>query len=230
MQACWYGNDYGDTDYIHTPLSNENSTAAVAYSSQVGMHIWYASDESTFKQLGWRSGDDQWSHQDTFENKNGHAGVGCYSWGPGTVTYVMMVNEENTAEIYWRDTNTNLTATDAHPINEWVKSDVSIPHTNPSTSLGYTNYFYLQLEDNTINAYNISWAAEKTAISAGSQFVVGDQPGLSGTHLSVTALPNQGGGNDNLVFYQVEGDDVTEYTRDLVAGQWTSLDVPIPDE
>jgi hypothetical protein len=53
---------------------------------------------------------------------NGHCGVGCYSWGPtGTVTYAMFVNQENTVEIYWKDTNTNLTSTDTHPINEWVK-------------------------------------------------------------------------------------------------------------
>jgi hypothetical protein len=55
-------------------------------------------------------------------------------------------------------------------------------------------------------------------------------PGISGTHLSVTALPNSGGGNSILVFYQTEGDDITEYTRDWLAGQWTSIDIPVPDQ
>ena len=119
MQACWYGSDYGDSDYKHTPLPGQNSNSS--YSNSVGMHMWYASDSSTFQQLGWRYGDTVWAHQGSFENKNGHAGVGCYSWGGGTVTYVMMVNQKNTVEFYWRDTNTSLTSTTDHPINEWTK-------------------------------------------------------------------------------------------------------------
>jgi hypothetical protein len=107
---------------------------------------------------------------------------------------------------------------------------VEIPNVNPSTSLGYTNYFYLQLDDNTINGYNISWAAENTTILPDSQFVVADTAGISGTHLSVTALPDTGGGNSILVFFQTIGNDITEYTRDWLAGQWTSLNIDIPDE
>ena len=33
MQACWYGNAYGDTDYVHTDRPSTGSTAA---SSEVG--------------------------------------------------------------------------------------------------------------------------------------------------------------------------------------------------
>jgi hypothetical protein len=69
-----------------------------------------------------------------------------------------------------------------------------------------------------------------TTITEDSHFVVGYMPGISGTHLSVTALPNSGGGNSILVFYQTEGDDITEYTRDWLAGQWTSIDIPVPDQ
>lgn len=83
--------------------------------------MWYASDESTFQQYGWRDGDVRWEHQGSFEHMNGHAGVGCYSWGPGTVTYAMFVNRNNEVEFFWRDTNTNLTNTTSHPINIWVK-------------------------------------------------------------------------------------------------------------
>ena len=107
-------------------------------------------------------------------------------------------------------------------------ASVSIPGVNPASSLGYTNYFYMQMDDNLINGYNISWAAEDTKIVSGSEFTVEGDAGISGTHLSVTALPNSGGGNNILVFYQVDGDDVTEYTRDIVAGQWTSSEVIAP--
>ncbi len=77
MQACWYGSDYGDSDYKHTPLPNSGPKS---YSNQVGMHMWYASDNNTFQQLGWRDGDASWTQQGDFTNMNGHAGVGCYSW------------------------------------------------------------------------------------------------------------------------------------------------------
>jgi hypothetical protein len=95
--------------------------------------MWYASDDSTIQQYGWRDGDSSWSHQGNFTHRNGHAGIGCYSWGPGTVTYVMMVNSENTAEVWWKDTDTNTTSTDVHPINEWVKcksrfQTANVPH------------------------------------------------------------------------------------------------------
>ena len=125
MQACWYGSDYGDSDYTHSPLPSHNtSNGNPAFSNQVGMHMWYASDERTFHQLGWRDGDDSWQHQNVFNDLNGHAGVGCYSWGPtGTVTYAMFVNADNVVEIYWKDTNSNLTSTESHPINEWVKCE-----------------------------------------------------------------------------------------------------------
>lgn len=138
MQACWYGNAYGDTDYVHTDRPSTGSTAAsveygkfdnVAISTTpasldqtddvLGMHLWYASDNTTFKQYGWRYGDDEWDYQQDWKNLNGHAGVGCYSWGEGTVTYAMFVDLHNAVNFYWKDTNTNMTATGNHPINEW---------------------------------------------------------------------------------------------------------------
>ena len=132
LQACWYGNDYGDVDYTHTPLPTSGGDAA--FSEDVGMHIWYASDETTFQQLGWRDGDNDWTFQQSWLNLNGHAGVGCYSWGPGTVTYVMFVDQQNTVNFYWKDTNTNTTANATHPINEWTNCELLAMNTYPSTT------------------------------------------------------------------------------------------------
>ena len=78
-----------------------------------------------------------------------------------------------------------------------------------------------------INGYNISWAAENTTIVQADTFAVSGAPGVPGTHLSVSAIPDSSGGDQLLVFYQTEGNDITEYTRDLIAGQWTGLQVPI---
>ncbi|KAG9853337.1 hypothetical protein KCU78_g4579, partial [Aureobasidium melanogenum] len=229
MQACWYGNDYGDADYKHSPLPNQGNTttnSTSGSSTDVGMHLWYASDASTFQQLGWRNGDNNWTYQQEWQDKNGHAGLGCYSWGPGTTTYVMMVNSQNSVEVWWKDTNTNTSSTASHPINQWTNSSVAINNVYPSTSLGYTNAFYAQGTDGWITGYNISWASENTTIE--NSFPV-NQPGILGTHMSVTTLPDPSGGDSLCVFYQENGSDITFATRDLVQGAWTAAPLEVSD-
>jgi len=95
--------------------------------------------------------------------------------------------------------------------------------------MGYTNYLYAQNADLSIRGYNVSWAAENTSIPADSTFLINGDKGLPGTHLSVTALPDSSGGYSLLAFYQTNGTDITEFVRDLDAGQWTSSSVPIPN-
>ena len=121
-----------------------------------------------------------------------------------------------------------------------ITGNISIPaYTN--SSLGYTNFLYLQNPDLTFSGFNISWAAEKTALPPASDHsqtfqITGEKDGmgsgvkgLPGSHLSVTALPDTSGGDSLLAFYQTNGSDVTEFVRDFNAGQWTSSRVPIPD-
>ena len=234
MQACWYGNDYGDSDYIHTPLPGnpQEGNDSDSDASNTGMHMWFATSATTFEQYGWRFGDTEWQHQKTWTGMNGHAGVGCYSWIPdSSTTYAMFVNAANTVEIWWRDTAANTTSTASHPINEWTNTSIAIPNAHPASSLGFTNYFYLQDgATGMIMGYNISFAAENTSF-VGEPFTVDDVVGIGGTHLSVSALPDAGGGNTLTVFFQAEGegDAIVEYTRDWIRGQWTSSEIPIED-
>ena len=95
--------------------------------------------------------------------------------------------------------------------------------------MGYTNFLYVQNEDLSISGYNVSWDAESTSIPSDETFTINGAKGLAGTHLTVTALPDQSGGNSLLVFYQVNGTDITEFVRDLDQGQWTSSAIPIPE-
>lgn len=132
LQACWYGSFYGDADYVHSPLATDTS-GAKSYPGEVGMHLWFASNATTFEQYGWRDGETTWKHLHTWSNKEGHAGVGCYSWGPGTVTYTMMVNLDHTVEVWWRDTNSTLRSTRNHPINVWTKSERPLRPISQST-------------------------------------------------------------------------------------------------
>jgi hypothetical protein len=118
LQACWYGSFYGDSDADKFPTAN-GKTNTESFDEAYGMHLWYASDESTFQQYGIYEGLTSWVFEKTWPNMNGHAGVGCYSWLPGTVTYAMFVNQHNSVEFWWKDTS-NLTSTDEHPIMSWT--------------------------------------------------------------------------------------------------------------
>jgi len=198
------------------------------------MHLWYPSDASTFQQYGWYEGQDQWLGQHTWSGMNAHAGVGCFSWGPNTTTYAMLVDAQNTATIWWKDTNATAKATPGHPINEWTNaSRYAVPDVYPSSSLGFTEYFYTQMADGTIKGHDIVWDSENTRGVDANLFTVGGArgpvPGLKGTHMSVTAVKDRSGGTSLYVFYQTRGDDLSVFTRDLAGGQWTQGELPIPD-
>jgi hypothetical protein len=236
LQACWYGNYYGDSDASVFPTHDGDNNTIPFGADTHGMHLWYPTDERTYKQYGWYEGQEQWADQQhTWNDMNAHAGVGCYSWGPGTTTYTMMVNKENTAEIWWKDSNANLTSTSKHPVNTWENATgFGIPNVHPSSSLGYTEYFYAQKLDGTIQGHNMDWSAENTTSIRANMFTVGNArgpvPGLPGTHLSVTAVGDQSGGSSLYVFYQTRGDDLSVFVRDIKGGSWSQGELPIPDE
>jgi hypothetical protein len=52
--------------------------------------MWYAPDETSFEQYGITEGTDSWTHERTWPGMDGHAGVGCYSWGPGTTVSIAL--------------------------------------------------------------------------------------------------------------------------------------------
>lgn len=229
MQACWFGDFYGDANYEHSPVPGQIDGDNPEDNAVVGMHIWYATSPTSFEQYAWRHGDLDWQRQQTFSGFNGHAGVGCYSWGPGTVSYVFMVNLQSAVEIWWKDTNSSLTGNTSHPINVYTNTSVTIPNVNFNTSLGYTNILYAQNPQNpnspltntnsgpapawSISGYNISWAAENTSVVMEDTFTITGGIGLPSTHLSVTTLPDRSGGDSLLAFFQTEGDDITAFTR-----------------
>ncbi|KAF2183804.1 hypothetical protein K469DRAFT_710168 [Zopfia rhizophila CBS 207.26] len=234
LQACWKGNYYGDSDFTHFPTPS-GETNDVPFGSDRGMNIWFAIDEFTFTQWAWYEGQDHWVELKKWQGMNGHAGVGCYSWGEGTTTYTMMVNRDNDMEIWWKDTNTNLTSEDEHPINSWVNStNGAINDVHPASSLGYTTYLYAQMADRTIKGYNITYQAENTTMVPADTLTVsgpgGAVKGLGGTHLTVTAVSFGDNGNSLYIFYQTNGSDISVFTRGINGGQWSQGAVPIPDD
>jgi hypothetical protein len=79
LQACYWGNFYGDSDYLFN-ATNLNVTTA-----PTGMHLWYADSDTTFQQYSLYVGEAQWLNDNqTWHNVNGHAGVGCQTWDSGT--------------------------------------------------------------------------------------------------------------------------------------------------
>lgn len=237
LQACWKGNYYGDSDYTKFPTPSGQINQQ-PFDERQGMNIWFAVDNSTFQQYAWYNGQETWVPIQPWQGFNGHAGVGCYSWGEGTTTYAMMANKNNNVEFWWKDTNNTTASTESHPINSWKNSTSSaIRGVHPMTSLGFTTYFYAQMADRSIKGYNITYQAENTTYSQDSSFAITDPAGpalgLGGTHITVTAYTAKDGNTtlwDSLyVFYQTAGDDITAFTRPLKGGEWTRGSLTIPD-
>ncbi|ORY07031.1 hypothetical protein BCR34DRAFT_570945 [Clohesyomyces aquaticus] len=238
LQACWKGNFYGDSDYSKFPTTSGEQNN-IPFEQRLGMNIWYPLDDSTFQQYAWYQNKTTWAQLDKWQGKNTHSGVGCYSWGAGTTTYTMMVSKSNAVEFWWKDTNTTLVSEDSHPINSWQNSTQSaIGNVYPSTSLGYTTYFYAQMQDRSMRGFNVTYAAENTTIVQEDGFVITDPAGpvlgLGGTHLTMTAYAEKDGNKtlwDSLyVFYQTAGDDITAFTRPIAGGEWSVGKIPIPNE
>lgn len=226
LQACWYGSFYGTANYVHSPIPS-TGTNTTSQDAVIGMHLWYGVNPTTMQEVTWTYNTTDWYPEQNF-TANGHAGVGCYSWGPGSVTYLMAVNLDDTMVMQWKDLNTSAPSSPNHPLNVWVNSSVTIPNVIANTSLGYTNFFYTQMADGSIGGYNISFAAENSTILSSENFDIPQKP-LPGTHFSVTAIPDSSGGNSLLVFDQINGSDITENTRDLSSGQWAYASLPIPN-
>lgn len=81
LQACFWGDFYGDTDFTF----NDGFNATGAQHVATGMHLWYADTDTSFQQWSFYSGEQQWDNDNhVWENMNGHAGVGCQTWLSGT--------------------------------------------------------------------------------------------------------------------------------------------------
>ena len=122
LEACWYGGFYSDAAYNHSPVPGQSNKTGDDPGQQVGIHLWYATNPTTFSSVDWMYGDEDWTTQDSFDGYNGHAGVGCYSWGPGSDTYVFFTNLQDEINILWKDLNITIANTTEHPINTWTKS------------------------------------------------------------------------------------------------------------
>lgn len=152
----------------------------------------------------------------------------------------MMVNEQNTTEIWWKDGNSTGKATDNHPLNVWTNSSLAIPNVDPTTSLGYTTYLYMQMADQTIKGFNVQYDAQNTYIND-DQFTIAPlgapEKALSGTHLTATAITVPSDKNSSIaewaslyVFVQTVGDDITAYARPLDGGEWAKGLVQLSDD
>jgi hypothetical protein len=234
MGACWYGKLHNDNDYTNfKPSKNINADPY-----NVGMRIWFASNTTTFQQYGWRDGDDEWDYQQSWHGKNGHAGIGCYSWAPGTTTYVMMLNQTNELEIWWKDTNGNLTSTAKHPINKWSDALVQLPWpVDPRTSLAYTQVLYAQSPlTHQFHTYNITFNAEATVLRSNGTSNVslppplnGQVPGIPGSGMASSEINDPEGKKKIMVFYQMAGDDLVGFVRDFDSNNWGILNVNVQD-
>src|SRR5690242_4057696 len=241
LQACWKGNFYGDEDYKKFPTVN-GDVNEIPFDNRLGMNIWYALDNSTFQQYARFAGSPDWKFIQKWQGFNTQAGVGCYSWGTGTTQYAMMVSKSEDVEFYWKDNDTNSSTRvqdEDHPYNVFVNASLAaIPNVWPSTSLGYTTFFYAQSADRSIRGYDMHYNAENTSYPMAENFTISTPAApvfaLGGTHMTVSAVSEKDDAGkvlyDNLyVFFQESGSDITAATRRVAGGEWTIAPLEIPD-
>lgn len=135
LEACWYGSFYSDAAYNHSPVPGQTTVTGNSSDQTVGIHLWYATNSTSFNSVGWTYGDSTWTQQQSFNGYNGHAGVGCYSWGPGSETYVFFINLDDEVNILWKELNTTLVGNTTHPIDTWTKSKSSTESPNRRSPL-----------------------------------------------------------------------------------------------
>lgn len=83
-----------------------------------------------------------------------------------------------------------------------------------------------QTNANIIQGWNITWDYVNTSMN--NSFQLEDHPGIPGTHLAATLLPNDDGGVEFVVFYRLVGDDVSALSRNYAGTEWSENIVPIP--
>jgi hypothetical protein len=116
LQACWYGgslpSDIGPTGkpIPHPSHADESPDLPAA-----GMQLWYATNATTFNQYDWRPDTRAWEFQREWNDKNGHAGIECYTQDSEETSYIMLVNLDDIVEIWWRDTSGNAVWTNCKP-------------------------------------------------------------------------------------------------------------------
>jgi hypothetical protein len=192
-----------------------------------GIQAFYASDPQTIQQINWVRGTNEWTTHEQF-TANGHAGIACYTWGPGTVQYKMYVNLKNEVNLMWKDLNTTIAPNATHPINSWTNSTVSIPGVLPITNLAYNDYLVMQMQDGSMIGHNITFNAERTELIASDKFQL-ENKALDGTHIWLWDLPTESGDKQLTVFNQLNGSDITLTLRDMVTGQSLTQALSIPD-
>lgn len=113
-----------------------------------------------------------------------------------------------------------------------IATSFAVPNVHPATSLAYTIYLYTQMDDLSMKGFNVSFAAENTTSFPSHKTTVGHEDGpyrgIPGTRFSASAMPNPADGDDLLMFYQTQGDDISVFTRDLEGKYWTRDKLPIP--
>jgi hypothetical protein len=192
-----------------------------------GIQAFYATDPQTIQQINWVRGSNEWTPHEQL-TANGHAGMACYTWGPGTIQYKMFVNLDNEVNLMWKDLNTTIAPNATHPINSWTNSTVAIPGVLPITNLAYNDYLVMQMPDGSLVGHNITFNAEHTQLISSDQFKLEDKA-LEGTHIWLWDLPTESGDKQLTVFNQLNGSDITLTLRDMVTGQSLTQALLIPD-
>ena len=102
---------------------------------------------------------------------------------------------------------------------------------DPSTGLSFrANLYGKSLQSGLVQGWNITFDAENSTTSSTTFSSVSGDISVPGSHLCAWTIPPTGPPDEVLMFYQIDGDDITVYSGNPTNGEWTPTTIPIPLE
>jgi hypothetical protein len=226
LASTWRDGTIGDSNLL--AMDDPNVSLQASYGQfwltpqqtvpTIGIHLIYAPDAQTQRLMQWNVEQNTWTKDEDY-TANGHAGVAFYSWKPGSYWYGMFLNFKNEVVIAYKD------ATGKDNGGKWTDTKLSLSGAMSNTSMGYTDYFFMQLDSGRLQGYNISFNDSDVALSPqGGQVSIPELP-IPGAHFSVTKIPD----GDLAVIAQDNATDVSLNIMDGGLNVWSHNELPIPD-
>jgi hypothetical protein len=195
-------------------MDDDNVSLQCCTFNQVkGIYLWVAINPTTIQQVEWSIQSNEWTKTQQI-SANGHANIGCYTWGPDNLEYLMPVNFNNEVNFMWRDGGI--------PTSSWVNTTAKISGVLPDTALGYTDKVFVQLQNGSLAGYTVTFDAADTSVAPLDPQHVMPFPAYGGTALSVTGL------YDGLAV--ITHSNGTDLVKNLLVNEvdWSSSPLPVP--
>ena len=255
LQACFYQGPIAGVEFNGTDRTSgmrifvaTSETTFDQYAWRPGLASW-TKEQSSFESMnghatpgcfGWAAG---WTTYVMFVGSQNDIQL----WW--SVSLIQLHRFEILTYLCRRDTSYEVQGSATHPLNTWVQgwslvkvsyvvmadhafaASTDFGSVDPTTGLSFhANLYGKSLDSGQVQGWNITFDAENSTTSSTLLSNVFGDPAIPGSHLFAWTIPPVGVPDELLVFYQIDGDDITVYSGNPTTGEWTPTTIPIPLE